>query len=53
MALRKNRQLGAVIVIQKHWRGYKCRKLFRKMLKKLKQNADDSFEMEEVDLDEF
>ncbi len=33
-------------MIQKFWRGYKCRKLFKKMLAKLKNNDDDSFEME-------
>ena len=30
-------------MIQKLWRGYKCRKLFKKLLKKFKNNDDDSF----------
>ena len=42
-ALRALNQYDAATMIQKCWRGYKIRKMFKKILKKLKRNGEDDF----------
>lgn len=46
IALKSLNEEQAAIMIQKIWKGYKIRKLFKKMMNKLKQKEDDFSDLE-------